>query len=395
MVNSVFLLLIFLARIQSIDATDPDEHDEVCKIEFVVRSTADVPPGASIFLAGSLQSLGPWKPDGFLLTRFKDTNQWKGTFEAKKGDTLKYKFTCGTWDSVEKTVQGGDVPNRVLELGDDATIKITVAAWATAPASSSTVTGDIDILEIPIGSTSAARPVRVWLPSIYKTSNERYPVLYLLDGQNVFDSATAAFGVEWQADESAQSLISTNEIPPVIIVAVDNSSQRLKEYTRSEEGQRLVHLEWIIDVVKSEIDEKYRTLTDPANTTIGGSSLGGLFALNAFSTKANVFGNAICMSPSLFWDDERLLKKFENERLENNQSNRRLWLDFGTHESSDPARSAMHIERFSRLRKALESHDSEDFIALKAVVDEGAAHDEKAWARRFPMALQFIYDQKP
>ena len=403
--KSLLLALgMMLAAIQTVLAAGFIAEEQTCSVEFLVLSTEDVPEGASIFLAGSLPSLGPWKPDGLQLVRTEDSNEWKGMLKAKKGDVLQYKCTQGTWGSVEKTAQGKDIQNRVLRIVENITVEITVEGWAKSSVqrstvTGSTVTGDIDVLEIQDDSVAATRRVQVWRPPAYTTSEDRHPVLYLMDGQNVFDSANAAFGVEWQADESADSLIARNEIPPILIVAVDNSKERMREYTRGNVGQPMDHLEWIIQMVKPEVDRKYRTLPDPANTTLGGSSLGGLFALEAFSTKAEFFGNAICMSPSLAWDDERLLRNIEKEGLENLQRNRttkrKLWLDFGTMESADPARSAAHVERLMRLSKAIESNSSDDSIDLKTYLDEGAAHNEKAWARRFPNALRFIYGMEP
>lgn len=396
------LLLVFgmmLIAIQSIQAAGFNANEQTCSVEFLVRSTADVPEGVSIFLAGSLPSMGPWKPDGLQLVRAEDSNEWKGTLKAKLGDLLLYKCTQGSWGTVEKTAQGNDVPNRVLRILENTTVEITVDAWSKTAVNRSTVTGNIDILEIHDDSIAATRRVQVWRPNDYMTSRDRYSVLYLMDGQNIFDSATAAFGVEWQVDESADSLIARNEMPPILIVAVDNSQERMHEYTRDKVGLPMKHLEWIIQMVKPEVDRRYRTLPDPANTTLGGSSLGGLFALEAFSTKAEIFGNAICMSPSLAWDEERLLRSIEKEGLENRQRNRthkrKLWLDFGTTESADPGRSASHVERLMRLSRAIESNSSDDSIDLKTYLDQGAAHNEKAWARRFPDALRFIYGMEP
>lgn len=396
------LLLVFgmmLAAIQSSQAAGFNANEQTCSVEFLVRSTADVPEGVSIFLAGSLPSMGPWKPDGLQLVRAEDSNEWKGTLKAKLGDVLLYKCTQGSWGTVEKTAQGNDVPNRVLRIVENTTVEITVDAWSKTAVKRSTVTGNIDILEIHDDSIAATRRVQVWRPNDYMTSRDRYSVLYLLDGQNVFDSATAAFGVEWQVDESADSLIARNEIPPILIVAVDNSQERMHEYVRDKVGLPMKHLEWIIQMVKPEVDRRYRTLPDPANTTLGGSSLGGLFALEAFLTKAEIFGNAICMSPSLAWDEERLLRSIEKEGIENRQYHRthkrKLWLDFGTTESADPGRSASHVERLIRLSRAIESNSSDDSIDLQTYLDQGAAHNEKAWARRFPDALRFIYGMEP
>ena len=170
------LLLVFgmmLAAIPTALAnfnTHEHTNDQSCSVEFLVRSTSEVPDGASIFLAGSLPSMGPWKPDGLQLVRAKESNEWRGTLNAKKGDVLQYKCTQGTWGTVEKTAQGKDIPNRVLRIVENTTVEITVEGWSKSAVQRSTVTGDIDVLEIHDDSIAATRRVQVWRPNAYTPS---------------------------------------------------------------------------------------------------------------------------------------------------------------------------------------------------------------------------------
>ena len=120
--------------------------------------------------------------------------------------TLEYKFTCGSWDAVEKAADGSDRANRQLSVGTTTTpITATVERWASEPAKANTVVGTLRIVQVPAAGLHGTRTIRVWLPPGYdETAAEpRFPVLYLQDGQNCFDRATSAYGSEWQVDETS------------------------------------------------------------------------------------------------------------------------------------------------------------------------------------------------
>jgi predicted alpha/beta superfamily hydrolase len=366
---------------------------EMVRIDFIVHSKTELASGLDVYLAGSDASLGPWKPDGLKLDRADSPAQWRCHLHLKRGDVFEFKFTCGSWGSVEKGPQGEEIANRKLTADCSKSIDITVDAWGTKSVDRpSTASGDIRSLKIPDDAKKTDRSVNIWLPGGYAEETRRYPVLYLLDGQNVFDAKKAAFGVEWQADESAAKLLLQNRISPFLIVAIDNSPERLTEYTRSGDESEPDHLRWIVEVLKPQIDAEYRTMIEPESTTIGGSSLGGLFALDAFFSRGDVFGNAICMSPSLFWNDESLLTRIESGELRADAKPRRIWMDFGGKESSDPVRSAAHLARFQRLKLALEARHEIEGILVASQVDEDGEHNEAAWARRLPKAMTFLFE---
>src|ERR1700730_13144717 len=162
------------------------------------------------------------------------------------------------------------------------------------------------------------RDVLVYLPPGYRRfSGQRYPVLYMHDGQNVFDAATAFAGVEWSVDETAERLIRKHAIEPLIIVAVANlGEERIDEYApppgvietkakrkKPSGGLARVYVQFLIDELKPYIDKKYRTKREPEFTGLGGSSLGGLVTLAIGILFPIVFSRLIVMSPSIWWDD--------------------------------------------------------------------------------------------
>ena len=157
------------------------------------------------------------------------------------------------------------------------------------------------------------RDVLVYLPRQYRRTRDRYPVLYLQDGQNVFDAATAFGGVEWGVDETAQRLIRDKLLAPLIIVAVANTGeQRVHEYAptrgrldkrKRSKGMLRQYGKFLIEELKPFIDRKYRTRPDAESTGLGGSSLGGLATLALGLWFPNVFTRLMVMSPSIWWDD--------------------------------------------------------------------------------------------
>jgi predicted alpha/beta superfamily hydrolase len=238
------------------------------------------------------------------------------------------------------------------------------------------------------------RDILVYLPPDYDhETNRRYPVLYMQDGQNLFDGATSYIpGQEWRADETAQELILAHEIQPLIIVGIYNGGDwRVAEYTptqgRYHGGQADRYGLMLTQELKPFIDHHYRTLLDAANTGLGGSSLGGLVALHLGLKHPHTFGKVAVVSPSVWWDDRSIV--YEVERL-TARPHLRIWLDTGTREGEERLWKS-HVEDTHALRDALIArgwHPGRDFKYLEV---EGAEHNERAWAERFGAILKFLY----
>ncbi len=240
------------------------------------------------------------------------------------------------------------------------------------------------------------RDVIVCLPPGYDASpDRRYPVLYLHDGQNLFDPATAFAGNDWGLGQLADDLICRGEIEPLIMVGIYNSGcERLAEYTpvrdrRGRGGRARAYGQFIVEDLKPFIDREYRTLPDERNTGLGGSSLGGLVTLYLGLQYPRVFGKLIVMSPSVWWANRAIFREIRKLRR---KLAGRIWLDIGTREGDNPE---------ATLRNTLELKDllvekgwklGQD---LAFMVDEGAGHDEKAWGHRMRDALKFLFPPVP
>ncbi len=236
------------------------------------------------------------------------------------------------------------------------------------------------------------RDVIVYLPPGYDHDpSRRYPVLYLQDGQNLFDAATAFLGNEWGLDETAERLISTGQIEPLIMVGVYNTGmKRIEEYTqvrdrRGRGGQARRYGKLIVDDLKPFIDQRYRTYRDQANTGLGGSSLGGLVTMYLGLEYPNVFSKLVVMSPSVWWANRDIMHRVQKLKK---KPPLKIWLDIGTAEGSN----ALATERDAlSLRDALIEKGWELGRDLAFDIDEGAGHNEQAWGHRIGDALKFLY----
>jgi predicted alpha/beta superfamily hydrolase len=233
------------------------------------------------------------------------------------------------------------------------------------------------------------RDLVVYLPPDYESENRRYPVLYLHDGQNLFDPETAYVkGMDWKADETADSLIRAGEIEPLIIVGIFNTGEhRIEEYTPTPDrklggGHAELYGHMLVEELKPFIDERYRTLPDAHNTGLGGSSLGGLATLYLGFTHPEVFGKLAVLSPSVWWDNKAILKIISQTQP---KPRLKIWLSMGTEESTTGLRDA------NSLRDTLvaEGWNEQDDLHYEVII--GAKHEEAAWAERVDPVLRYLF----
>jgi predicted alpha/beta superfamily hydrolase len=255
--------------------------------------------------------------------------------------------------------------------------------------------------------------LRVLLPDGYDAPENRsrqYPVLYLADGQNLFDPATSVFGPsEWRVDETVQRLIAASAIPPLIVVGVDDAGRSARSheylpypdtanvkndpaYDPDPQGKR--YPEFLLREVMPFVQERYRIARGPESTGIGGSSYGALISAYVVATHPGVFGRALLESPTVAVYDSRILRDLAAAQ----SLPARVFVGIGTNEDSRPncdpqqlhdARNPMLVGA-ERLAATLRSAGL-DSTRLKVVVDPCAAHTHAAWARRLPDALTFLF----
>lgn len=233
------------------------------------------------------------------------------------------------------------------------------------------------------------RTLIVYVPPNYERELERrYPVLYMHDGQNLFDPSTAFGGNEWRLDDTAEELIERGAIEPLIIVGIHNTGeQRIHEYTPTADaklggGKADLYGKMIVEEVEPFIEKTYRTLPGAENTAMGGSSLGGLVTLHLGLQYSNVFGKLAVLSPSVWWDNKYILREIEQLPA---KPPLKIWLDMGT------AEGGMSLEDTEMLRDAMSAKGWQVGRDLAYSEIEGATHSEIAWAERVGPFLKFLF----
>jgi len=383
-------------------AQTESDKPNAATVTWVVSVPEDTPSNSKLFIAGNLPQLGPWQPNAFQLQKHTD-GTYRASLDIPIETSVEYKITRGTWATVEKSTEGTEIRNRTLIVRGSQEVKIVVRNWAIPKAKpKSTAKGDLRWREFPSQHLEDQRRITVWLPPQYRSETQmKFPVAYFLDGQNVFDNQRAAFGVEWEADETAGQMATSPTARPVILVAIDNSKNRISEYTfaadsisgRTTGGDGEQFLKFITDELKPRIDQEFRTLRSPDSTALIGSSLGGLFVLHALHKRPDIFGKGVAMSPSLFWARNHTLDLFSSEdTLDHPQVLQRIWLDMGSQEGDTAAGQARAVEQTKALAILIEKNFPRRFL-IHTMIDPDAKHHESAWARRLPLALDFLFPE--
>ncbi len=371
---------------------------EKVTVHFAVTVPPETPRYQKIYLAGNVTELGSWRAEGLELKK-DDDGRYTTTVELAGGVPVAYKVTRGSWNSVERGPDGADMEDRTFTPTKTESISFEVATWVDqgmAEPGVSTASGNIR-MHVGFHSTllNNDRTLAVYLPPGYDESpDKRYPVLYLQDGQNLFDTATSFAGVEWNVDETAEKLINDGTIEPVIIVGVYNTPDRTEEYTPLQINEddpvaRGVYYGWFVAYeAKRFIDKTYRTLPDREHTTIGGSSLGGLIALDTARAHNDIFGNCVALSPALWSAEGELLSTWTADH--DWMQGTRFWIDMGEGETEDyPSGEAVpHLQTLAATMQSAGLVKGTDY---QETVVEGEEQNEAAWSKRFGDVLTYLY----
>lgn len=216
----------------------------------------------------------------------------------------------------------------------------------------------------------------------------RFPVVYMLDGQNVFDPGTSFIrGKTWRADQTANRCFAARTVRPCIQVAIWNAGAgRMNEYTHDTDpkyggGGAARHDSFLIEELKPWIDKNFPTRPGFSDTALVGSSLGGLYALEIAQRHPSIFGNIGAPSPSLWWNNRALLRSLSDRPL---PTNIRIWMDIGDKEGESAVRDV------NDCLAVLEKQPGRAPGTLRSMVERGAGHDENAWAGRYGSVLEHL-----
>jgi predicted alpha/beta superfamily hydrolase len=357
---------------------------------FIIDSLPTLTPeDASFYLAGNI---GRWNPEN---EQFKFTRQTNGRYWLFVPDTngiIEYKITRGSWQTVEGAFDGSVIPNRRIVIGERDTIYIRIAGWedqyigGEAHTESSSANTQVMIWDTSMLMPQLNRHRRIWvyLPNDYYTSKKAYKVLYMHDGQNVFDASTSFTG-EWQVDETLAALESEG-YETCIVVAVDNGgATRINEYSPFINeayggGEGDAYLNFLVNTLKPKIDSSFRTLPGPENTGIMGSSMGGLISHYGYFEYPDVFGIVGIFSPAYWFADEFFSYTLEKGKI----GTAKIYLLSGKLEEGFWQSTVSMYDTLVHI-----GYSGEEVYSI--IPDDGE-HSEWFWAREFRSAFMWLFD---
>lgn len=346
---------------------------------------ANTPAAATFYFASNINNWNPADP-AFLLT--PDANGVPTIVIPQATGTVQYKITRGGWAAVEGGPNGEEIGNRSFTFGGAAqTLNLTVQSWMDL--FGSTAAPNVQVLHpafVMPQLNNRTRRIWLYLPPDYQTSGKRYPVLYMHDGQNLFDARTS-FSGEWQVDETLNSLHSNGDYG-AIVVGIDNGGgSRLNEYSPWNNpqyggGEGAAYIDFIAQTLKPHIDANYRTLTGPAHTALFGSSMGALIATYGAVRYPDVFGRVGSFSPA-YW--------FALNELNNYISTSTTPLqELRVYHLAGQNESATVVSNMNNISTRLQNRGV-PAAGITSKVDADGAHSEWYWRREFAAAYQWLF----
>lgn len=375
----IFLLLILLASFAYSQVT--------------LRITAlpsNTPQDATVYLAGSINS---WNAaDSNYIMQSDGLGNWQIVLPQSTG-TVEYKFTRGSWATVEGNATGGFLPNRSFTFtGAPQTINLTIQSWEDlGSGGNSTAASNVQILSNTFGIPQLSTTRRIWLylPPDYATSTKNYPVLYMQDGQNLFDNATS-FSGEWQVDETLNNLFNQGDFG-AIVVGIDNGGgERLNEYSpwinaQYGGGDGDDYALFMASTLKPYIDANYRTRPQPQFNALIGSSMGGLIATYGACEFPNAFTKVGSMSPA-YWFSLNNLNSYINS-ISTSLQNHRMYFVAGTNESTTMVPN-INTVRNNLIAKGLTAANA--FTKF----DNYGTHTEGYWRGEFGSLYRWLFQNE-
>jgi alpha-glucosidase len=355
---------------------------------FIEKIPANTPENSQLYLAGNINQ---WNPADKLYRFKKDsTNHYVLRLDSlTEKENLQFKVTLGTWDLVETDAYGADVANRSYTYEGPDSIYISIGAWNNPLIKSklkSSAAYNVEVISDSFYMPQLNRYRRIWiyLPPDYDFEEENnYPVLYMQDGQNLFDRVSAPYG-EWQVDESLNALFEEGKTIPIVVGIDHGGVDRLNEYSMEDlddpaiDAEGDLYLDFIITTLKPYVDSHYRTLADREFTGIMGSSVGGLITCYAILDYSEVFALAGIFSPSYWLADSIYTIELPEDPI-------RIYQICGSEEEGAT------VQNCERMYKHFieQSEVDEDFYFE---VVKGGKHNEKFWAQQFQAAILFLYN---
>ncbi|MGE5518892.1 MAG: alpha/beta hydrolase-fold protein [Candidatus Dadabacteria bacterium] len=346
------------------------------KVTFVVTALPSYHNMADpVYLAGSFNN---WNPHNERFRLIPNGGKYGITIELNRG-MFEFKLTKGNWETVESAESGITTANRTVDVEKDTTINVEIKNWADhfpKTAKPSTSGRNVHILDSSFYIPQLNRHRRIWiyLPASYSTTYKKYPVLYMQDGQNVFDAATSYSG-EWGVDETLDKL--GEEYGESIVVAIDNGGdKRMNEYSPVDmpqygKGEGDAYVDFLVQTLMPYINHHYRTKRHAKYNFIAGSSMGGLISFYAMLKYPEKFGGAGVFSPA-FWIAPKI-KDLTNEKA--HMLKGKIYFYAGELEGESMVPDMLAV--FNKVKNNSKA-------VMEAVIRAEGKHNEDRWRQEFP-----------
>ncbi len=383
MKNVTFLKLIFFVMLTINSAKSMSQTTVI--LSAIPENT---PLGDKIFIAGDFNQWNPGDADFELIKNA--TGKFSIQLLGLTG-VHEFKFTRGSWEKVETNENGNSIPNRSFSFGDNEDVSFSVEGWEDLQQGSGTSTAatNVHIIDNAFLIPQLGRTRRIWiyLPPDYDSAEKRYPVVYMHDGQNLFDNSTS-FAGEWRVDETLNAMAANKKTIPIVVGIDNGGTHRLDEYCPWVNqayggGEGDDYVRFIKETLKPFIDNAYRTKTDAASTCIFGSSLGGLISQYAALKYPDIFGLAGDFSPA-FWINQQI---FDTSLFQEIKPYQMFYLMGGDRESQTMVPLMQQMKD-----QLLKSGVTEEHIKTKVVV--GGQHNEYLWSTQFGEAIEWFFNSE-
>jgi len=376
MINRIVIILITLL-LQKTHAQVTFLIDKIPEI-----TSKDV----SIFISGDFEGWTGGQEKYLLLN---NKNSYAITLPKQTG-IINFKFTQGSWNTVETDIDGNNINNRTYTFNDNKdTVKIKIKNWTSVSNKKSTASKNVSIIsenfEIP--QLNRTRRIWIYLPPDYDGSKKSYPVIYMHDGQNLFDESTA-FSGEWQVDETLDELYKNKKFGLIVIGIDHGGSKRTDEYSPWKNakynggGEGDAYLDFIVNTLKPYMDKNYRTLNNKQNTAIMGSSLGGLISHYSALKYPQTFGLIGIFSPAFGFSEDCYDFASKHSTIEDI----RMYFLAGDDESPTM------VSNMNKMITLMKSTGFDQQNILSKVVS-GGEHNEKLWRENFEEAISWLFDK--
>ncbi|OGK12208.1 MAG: hypothetical protein A2W80_16510 [Candidatus Riflebacteria bacterium GWC2_50_8] len=352
------------------------------KINLNISLKTALPDDDSLFITGSMPDLGEWDPAGRKLEPRND-----GTYAlelaAPGGSIVECKITRGSWKT--QGIYNPDVvppDNLVIKVNKNEDIQVNIVGWLDQrDIESDPVQGRlVNSVEFPCKDLKYRRSVQVWLPDSYQASGEPCAVIYMHDGQNLFEPAKAFAGVDWKVDETVTRLISSGELRQCIVVGIPNSADRMKELNLfTKEGK--AYAEFIVNEVKPWVEANFNVSKLAQDNALIGSSMGGLISFQMLYAYEKSFALAAGLSSAFQKTSGMIFNQISHNSFK--PVDARLYLDAGEFEPPI-ARSYFDMMKLLKEHGFIEGHN------LMGYYEEQATHCEARWAGRLHLPLKFL-----